>query len=47
MPPELTAILLAEAWHMPPWEIMEHEDSAYWASRYFVYKDELRKAQEK
>jgi len=43
----MAALKMAEAWGVPPWEIMEHEDGAYWAARYFVYKDELHKAQEK
>jgi hypothetical protein len=34
----VTALQLAEAWHVPPWMIMEHPGSMMWAARYMFYK---------
>jgi hypothetical protein len=46
-PFELVALQAAEAWGIPPWEVWEHDDSAFWVARWSVYRDELNKAQKK
>jgi len=38
-PPELVAVQLAEAWGVPPWEIMEAPGSLYWAGWRRVLKE--------
>ena len=37
-PTWVTALQLADAWHVPPWVIMEHPGSLMWAARYMFYK---------
>lgn len=42
-----TALQLAEAWHTPPWEIVDAPGSRLWAARWVVYREELKAAQER
>ena len=42
-----TALQLAEAWGVPPWEIMAAPGSRRWAARWAVYRAELKAAQER
>ena len=45
-PTWMTALQLAEAWHVPPWEIMDAPGSLRWAARYAAYHEVVRKVQE-
>jgi mannosyltransferase OCH1-like enzyme len=45
-PAWLTALQLAEAWHVPPWEIMDAEGSLIWSARWAAYQKELKKSRD-
>jgi len=34
----ISALQMAEAWGVPPWEIMEHPGSLMWAARWAFYQ---------
>ena len=42
----MTALHLAEAWGLPPWEIMAHEEGGLWAARWACYQNEKHRAEE-
>lgn len=41
VPTWVTALQLAEAWHIPPWEIMEHPGSLMWSARWAFYRRQV------
>lgn len=45
-PTWVLALQLAEAWHVPPWEIMNAPGSLRWAARYSAYAEVVRKIRE-
>ena len=46
VPTLVTALQLAEAWHVPPWEIMDHPGSLMWAARYMFYRRQANVVQD-
>jgi len=46
-PPIWVKVLqMAEAWGVPPWEIMQQPGSVRWAARWSFYREQLALAQE-
>jgi hypothetical protein len=45
--PQWVGVLqMAEAWGVPPWEIMEAEGSLLWAARWAFYRKQVRWVEE-
>jgi hypothetical protein len=42
----LGALQMAEAWGVPPWEIMDAPGSLMWAARWAAYRKEVRWVEE-
>jgi hypothetical protein len=42
VPHWVTALQLAEAWGVPPWEVMERPGGMRWAHRYVFYQKQRR-----
>lgn len=45
-PTWLGVLQMAEAWGVPPWEIMDAEGSLLWAARWAAYRKEVQWVEE-
>lgn len=46
VPAWLVALQLAEAWGMPPWEVLRAPGSLRWAHRWAVYQQAINRIRE-
>lgn len=42
----MAALQMAEAWGVPPWEVMEHPGGIVWAARWALYEQQKARVRE-